>query len=41
MIGPMHRRLVTALLVLLALWPSVVFAQIYRWLKMGVATERR
>ena len=32
MIGLMHRRLVTALLVLLALWPSVVFAQIYRWL---------
>jgi predicted aspartyl protease len=32
MIGLMHRRLVTALLVLLALWPSVAFAQIYRWL---------
>ena len=32
MIGLMHRRLVTVLLVLVALWPSVALAQIYRWL---------
>ena len=32
MIRLMHRRLVTALLVLLAWWPSVALAQIYRWL---------
>ena len=32
MIGLMHRRLVTALLVLAVAWPSVALAQIYRWL---------